>query len=613
MAALALAVAATYANSLSIPFVLDDEATVVQNLRIRDLSRLDQVLVPAADSPIAGRPLASVTFALNYAAGRLDVRGYHAVNIALHLLCALMLLVIVRRTLGLPRLRASLGVDPTAAALAAALLWALHPLASEVVNYLSQRTESLMALCYLLMIYAAMRAAGSLAPRRWEAVAVVACAAGALAKESIVTAPLMVAAYDRVFLFDSWRASWAGRRRLYYGLAGSLGLAAIVIASGAREAVVGFSSGVSPWTYLLNQAEIIIHYLRLTIWPDALVVFYGWPRDVTFGDVAPSFTFIGALIVLTAVALWRWPALGFLGAWFFTTLAPASSIVPVATEVGAERRMYVPLMALAVLAAAGVSGALRRLDVRASWAPVAVVLPVVGALAVATVMRNREYASGVTLARTVVERRPTAVAHHYLAEQLLLAGNGGEALPHLRESVAGGNSRAAYVLGRLLFEQGKHEEAIPHLEAFVRTSELPYRLVPRWLEPPITEVVPARLVLGQAYAVKGDWGRVEEQGERILQLVPTHPGAHGLLGDVMFAREQWAQAADHYRRYLARQPADTGALINYGIARVAVGDLDDAVDAFGRATRIDPANARARQLLTLAEQDRARIRAAQPD
>ena len=123
--------------------------------------------------------------------------------------------------------------------------------------------------------------------------------------------------------------------------------------SGPRAAVGGFSAGASAWTYLLNQTVMITHYLRLAIWPRSLVVFYGWPLPLTLGDVWPYALFIGVLLIATVVAMKRWPTLGFLGVWFFVTLAPTSSIVPIATEVGAERRMYLPLLAVVALAVVG--------------------------------------------------------------------------------------------------------------------------------------------------------------------------------------------------------------------------------------------------------------------
>jgi tetratricopeptide (TPR) repeat protein len=614
-----LAVALTYANSLSGAFVLDDEATIVQNSGIRDLSRLGDVLTPVPDSPIAGRPLASLSFALNYAFDGLDVRGYHAVNIALHASCVLLVFAIVRRTLE-RRDPGAMRFDATRLAFGAALLWAVHPLNSEVVDYLSQRTESLMAACYLVTLYAAIRAYGAFEsgrrPGRWEALAVLACTAGALCKESIVTAPVVVALYDRVFLFGSWREMWARRARLYGGLAAMWVVVGVLVAEGPRAAVVGLSSGVTPWTYLLNQARMITEYLRLAIWPDTLVAFYGWPLAVTLADVAPYVGFVAALAVLSAVGWWRWPALGFLGIWFFATLAPASSVVPVATEVGAERRMYLPVVALAVLAAVAIEAAVQQVLRAAAPAsrarrltPLAIVAAAAAALAVVTVARNREYESPLTLVQTIVQRRPTSVAHHMLGEQLVLAGRQEEAIPHLREAVAGGNSRARYVLAQLLASQEKGDEAIDQLDAFVRTYQPATPLVPRWLEPPLTEVVPARFLLGRALGLRGDWSRAEEQARWILETVPGHVGAQGLLGDAMFARQQWSEAVEHYRAYLNRQPGDTRALINYGIAQVAIERLDGAVVAFKRAAELDPANARARELLALAEQDRARLAA----
>jgi tetratricopeptide (TPR) repeat protein len=578
------------------------------------LSRLRDVLMPLPDSPIAGRPVASLSFALNYAAGGLDVRGYHIVNIALHLVCALLLLLVVRRTLEVSPFLASVGLNAPQIAFGAALLWALHPLNSEVVNYVSQRTESLMGACYLLTLYAAIRAIDT---RRWEIVSVLACAAGVASKESIATAPLIIVLYDRVFLFESWRHAFAARRRLYIGLGATWILIAVVMATGPRAAVVGFASGVSPWTYLLNQALVIPEYLRLTVWPDSLVVFYGWPLPVTLADVLPSFALITALLVLTIFALWRWPAVGFLGAWFFVTLAPASSVIPVATEVGAERRMYLPLAAVAVLAVIAIDSIWRWLTRRltqregstppraVAWTPLVIVAVASSALGAVTVVRNREYVSGVTLARTVVERRPTAVAHHILAEQLLLARQPDEAVGHLRQAVTQGNSRARYLLGIVLADQGKHEEAIQQLEAFVQTSQLPYRLVPRWLEPPVSEVVTARYTLGREFGLRGEWTRAAEQATLILDVAPFHVRGLGLLADAMFAQQQWSAAAQQYREYLNRQPADTHALINYGITQVAAENFDEAIAVFTRASEIDPADARARRLLALAQKDRA--------
>ena len=110
-----------------------------------------------------------------------------------------------------------------------------------------------------------------------------------------------------------------------------------------------FATQVSAWTYLLNQAPILLDYVRLAFWPVHLVLDYGVPRPVTLSEVLLPLIVIGALVVIAAVLLVRRSYAGFLGAWCFITLSPTSSIVPIATEVGAERRMYLALAGLVTL------------------------------------------------------------------------------------------------------------------------------------------------------------------------------------------------------------------------------------------------------------------------
>src|SRR5262249_11699858 len=149
-----------------------------------------------------------------------------------------------------------------------------HPLNTEVDDYITQRTESMMALFYLLTLYAAAwasnvrpksDAAGNMAwvTRTWSGIAIVACALGMGSKESMVTAPVMVVLYDRVFVFDSMKKAVRARWPLYAGLAATWIVLVAVNWSGSRIHSAGFSTGVSVWTYLLNQSAMIVRYLRL--------------------------------------------------------------------------------------------------------------------------------------------------------------------------------------------------------------------------------------------------------------------------------------------------------------------------------------------------------------
>jgi hypothetical protein len=161
-AVIVLAGLAAYHNSFSGPFVFDDVPTVRDNATIRHLWPLWDALRPSHNGSSAdGRPVLNLSFALNYAIGGGDVWSYHAVNLAIHLLAGLALFGIVRRTVERGQvakvdLRCGgqlLQPDPVLFAFAVALIWTVHPLATESVTFISDRSESLMGLFYLLTLY----------------------------------------------------------------------------------------------------------------------------------------------------------------------------------------------------------------------------------------------------------------------------------------------------------------------------------------------------------------------------------------------------------------------------------------------------------------------------
>ena len=155
-AVIALAAALVYFNSLTAPFIFDDEVAVVANPAIRSISG---AWSQPRDTPLAGRPVAALTFALNLATSDGNPAAYRATNIAIHIACALVFFGLLRRTLLLPCSRSRFGSAATDLAFGAALLWAVHPLTTDAVTYITQRTESLMALCYLSTLYASLRSA----------------------------------------------------------------------------------------------------------------------------------------------------------------------------------------------------------------------------------------------------------------------------------------------------------------------------------------------------------------------------------------------------------------------------------------------------------------------
>ncbi|MES1255191.1 MAG: tetratricopeptide repeat protein [Acidobacteriota bacterium] len=597
-AILAVAAIVAYANSLSGPFVLDDAETIVANEQIRQLSP-SVVLFPARELPVAGRPVVNVSFALNYALGGLNVRGYHVVNVAIHLLCALLLFGIVRRTLDASS-RTVLAAAAADIGFATALLWLVHPLQTDAVDYVTQRTELMMGLFYLLALYASVRGQNR---GGWLGVAVASCALGMGSKESMVTAPLLIAVYDRTFVYASWKEAWRKRWPFYAALGVCWLVLVVLMWSGPRSRSAGFATNVTPWRYLLNQTVMIVRYLRLAFWPHGFALTYGVPAALTLGDVWPYAAFVVLLAALTVVAMVRWPRLGFLGIWFFVTLAPTSSLVPIATEVGAERRMYLPLAALVVLAVVGALLLWERLapslgrpssprlregglagQVKGGLAAGVALTILAGVLAGATVVRNREYESAVSLARLTMERWPTPRAEHWLGIELLAAGQHDAGLAAVRHALAD-DPTANYTLGLAYFQDGRLDEALPHLQTFVAR------------EPLLIEVPTAREMIGRIHDAQGRHDEAVREFRLVLSMTPSNRGLHGLVADALFKQQKFDEAVVAYRQFLQARPGDLRAEMNLGVALIATGHDEEAAAAFRRAVAIDPRDQAARRNL----------------
>jgi tetratricopeptide (TPR) repeat protein len=425
MAAAVLIVAAAlaaFSNSFQGVLLFDDVPSITDNPTIRTLWPIWIPLSPPArGDAVQNRPLVNLTLAINYAIHGEDVWGYHAFNLGVHVLAALTLFGIVRRTLLTRRLRERFARSSSPLALAVALIWAVHPLQTEAVTYVIQRTESMMGLLYLLTLYCVLRGASSRRGGLWFTAAVAACFSGMATKEAMVTAPVVVLAYDRIFLCRSFREVFRRRWALYAPLASSWAVLAAILtlSGGARAAAAGFGRGITARDYAITQLEVIVHYLRLCFWPHPLILDYGTYLATGAARAVPAATLLAALLAATFVALRYRPPVAFLGIWFFVILAPTSSVVPLVGQVAAEKRMYLPIAAVIVLVVGGANrlGATflaKRLGRNLSRACACVLLVgVVAALAFITRQRNRDYHSKMRMWSDVVAKYPQNPRGHY--------------------------------------------------------------------------------------------------------------------------------------------------------------------------------------------------------
>jgi Flp pilus assembly protein TadD len=542
---LTLACTLTYANSLMVPFVFDDTAAIVENETICSLTNLKQVFSPpGAGSTVQGRPIVNLSFALNYAWSGLDVWSWHVVNMAIHTLAGICLFGISRRALLSPVIPAERQQRATPLAFAIALLWTLHPLQTESVTYVVQRTESLAGLLLLATLYCSIRAApwpfrteddqtgshcgasvspaceqerprqnkiGHLARTSWSIAAVAACALGMASKEVMVAAPLLVVLYDWTFSGEPFSLLVQRRWRLYASLSATwIILAVLVVNAAGRGGSAGFGQGVSSWEYLRTQFGQIVHYLRLSFWPHPLVLDYGNRLAARPGEIIPAGLCVLSLVAGTAAALVcpRFRPAGYLGAWFLCILAPSSSVVPVITQTGAEHRMYLPLAAVIAVVVVTADRMTRAKGKSVGPALLCCAAIVLGGM---TVRRNADYVSALSIWRDTVEKCPD-------------------------------NWRAI-------------------------------------------------CNLGDEYASLGDLEKAVELFDRSIELKPTEAMTYNNRGDVFLKQGDVDRARRDFDRALEINPRLPAAQANLGIACAVAGDFESALEAFTAAVRLAPSTA----------------------
>ena len=579
MAILVLAVGAAYANSFHGPFIFDDVASIVNNRSLRHLGSWQVLAAPPEAVTTIGRPLVNLSLAVNYAIGGLAVEGYHVANLVLHVLAALALFGLVRRTLLLPTLSARWSASSTGLALTVALLWALHPLQTESVTYVVQRAESIVGLLYLLTLYCLVRGAGSTRGQLWHALAVFTCALGMASKEVMVSAPLIALAYDRIFLASSWRDS---RRRwgLWSALAATWALLVVAqLMSQNRGGSAGFGLGMTAWQYLRTQFGCIIHYLRLVFWPHPLVLDYGYPVANRAAEIVPYAVAVLALAGLTTVALVRWPKWGFLGLSFFAILAPSSSIIPLVGQTKAEHRMYLPLAAVVTVVVLSSYLALGRL--RSSRASAALAAIVAAALAWGTLRRNKDYQSEITVWDIAIASCPlNDRAYHSRGSAYATKGQHAKALPDFDKAIALNPRFVKAYSGRGIAYAGlgRYEEAIRDHTRAIR------------LKPDSADAYNSR---GSAF---GNLGRLDEaikDFDKAISLDPYFDEAYYNRGTAYESKGQWDAALKDFEKAIVLWPEYALAYLSRGMIRDRLGQYDLAIMDYGKAIQLRPGYAEA--------------------
>ncbi len=512
------AVFAAYANHFHNSFHFDDSHVIQNNAYLRSLDNIPGFFTGTSKFsswPTLSdyRPVSSATFALDYwRGGGLDLPTFHATQWSLHLLLGILVFFFLRHVLA----ESGLAAAAPWLALFGATLFAVHRVNTETVNYLCQRAEILATLGVVGSFVLYQSAPRWRKSQLWQLPWLV----GAFAKQSALVFGPLLAIYLAIFPPPEEAGREPGpRRRWPVWLAvpaPAFVLGALFYALQARLAEPNLlRTLVTPWSYLRTQAFAFPHYFRLFLLPLGLSADPDWnPIEAWYDTRVFAGLLFGLVFLGSAFTYARKRRAGkaflFGALWFFVTLIPSSSIVPLSQMIS-EHRPYPAYIGLVLCLMAGVgdwlgSGAPARAARRRRGAAVLGIL-LLAAHGVGTYERNRAWQNEETLWRSVTEESPgnarawmnyggifmargdfpnarycfsraQALAPNYDVLEVNMGvlegalGNGPDAELHFQRALSlnSATAMAHYYYGRWLQENGRDRESSLQLAAAVAAS-----------------------------------------------------------------------------------------------------------------------------------------------
>jgi Tfp pilus assembly protein PilF len=529
-----------YGNTFGVPFLLDDYVFIVESESIRKFALPFFESGAAAPNWIDPRPVADLSFRLNYQISGLNVWSFHLLNVCIHAASAVLLCLVLQQILAT---RLSVLWSQTAAFVSAAL-WVVHPININAVTYISQRFESLAAFFALAALAAFLRSRiGGTRSGQWWCIVFVFASFGS--KESYLALPLLIWLLDR-FVLPVGHGDRIRRKLFYVLLLAAWCFSGLLYASSQRGEWTQNEGGALLFLGNLKmQSVVVLHYCGKLLWPSCLVFDEGkWP--------APSYlqwllatAVLAAIFAWSVLAVFRGKLPAFAVCSFFLLLAPSSSVVVVPTYDAADYRMYLPSACLIALAAGSLACLLQK---HRGQAPrmvfVACAAVLVVCLGTSTWRRNQIYKSPVDLWSDNIAKRPLHSGSYVgLAESLMKEGQLAEAestLSHAREKFPG-NARLLNLSGMVAIQDGREIAATVY-----------------WRQ--ARELAPANHVILNNLAIaayrNGDTTGAADLFAQVVSLRPRDVIALGNLAQVRMTQGKLGEAQILVRRGLDLVPQD---------------------------------------------------------
>jgi protein O-mannosyl-transferase len=404
-----------YSNSFDCSFHFDDSYVFKSSVTGDTASIGDWIRLHPA------RPIGMLTFAINYNIHKLDVWGFHLVNLIIHLINALLVWWLTFITFSTPAMKdTAISGHKREVAFLTGLLFVTHPLATQSVTYIVQRFTSLSTLFYLLSLILFVE--GRLRENTKTAMfmfcaSIVFGACGLLTKEIVFTLPFAIILYDYCFIkTSSWKMDLRDKRLIFSFILLSIFMLfflrnySLDIFKTVQPTPV-YSYSISMKEYFFTQFQVILTYLRLFILPFNQNLDYDYPVSAGFFQLKTILSLSVLLGILTAGVLMfkKYRLISFGIFWFFLTLSVESSIIPISQDVIYEHRTYLPGIGFFL----ALTGAFFYFCREKYLHVVVVIIVMIASVNTAlTYQRNKIWKNDSTLWADCVEKSPNKVRVH---------------------------------------------------------------------------------------------------------------------------------------------------------------------------------------------------------
>jgi tetratricopeptide (TPR) repeat protein len=564
-----------YSNTLVAPFVFDDLIYIQNNPVLTNPFNLS-ALIGFAPS----RWVAFFSFALNHYFGQENTLGYHIINLAIHIGSAISCYVLVLLTFRTPRLADQASHDiKSVLAFLAGLVFLSHPVQTEAVTYIWQRTESLAAFLYLLslVLYVKSRLteeAGQqsslVSPSVYYIASCVVAFTSAMTKEIVVTLPATIILYEILF-FEKVPTRFKG---LMLRATPFLCLLIVVPVLAVQSPVVTKNllyESPSTWSYMLTQMRVIATYIRLLVWPVEQNIDYDFPlsQSILAPEVLWSTLLIFSIVAIGIFVSKSRPLITFGTIWFFITLSPTSSIIPL-PDVIFEHRLYLPLMGF-VFVLIGIIAIFKR-----NWKPLSLAMTILMLLhSTGTYSRNNVWQTGLTLWEDAVRKSPNKARPRVnLATWHIRNGDYDRAVSALLRAIAlkPDYAVAHENLGVTYFHKGLYEKAIGAFELAID------------LNPSQASTYNA---LAETYMRVGKKDLSIKNFKKALSLNPSHPSARNNLGLILAEKGLYLKAIAQFQKMLQSDPTHKEAAFNLARAYTLSGQVDRAIRQYRKVIELE--------------------------